>query len=245
MGAGFSTLVGFDISPPLVAPTVAAGTVSGGMGSGAYSYKVTYVTAYGETDTSPVSATVTTMSGSVILTNIPISPETNTTTRRLYRTLSDGANWFALAVINNNTTTVYVDTNADGSLVTLAPTYNDAMSRAIARGVLSLSSPLVSTSDMFVAAAAGGGQTNATKLSKEYNRVFLVVSAGDSLILPHVASDLAGMKIVVKNDGTNSANIFPFESQSINSLGADNPIALPASGVITFVASTDETWVTF
>ncbi len=206
---------------------------------------MTFVTAFGETRPSPATPDVATPTGSVILSEIPLSLETNTTGRKIYRTLSGGASWFAVALINDNTTTVYVDTAADGGLVVLAPTYNSAMSREIARGVLSLSEPLVSTLDMFVSATIGGGQVNGAPLTKEYNRLINVASDGDSVVLPHVNTDLGGMKVVIKNSGTGIADVFPFLGQSINDLATNVAVPLAPATVMTFLATPNETWETF
>lgn len=245
MGASYTTFAGFDVLTPISAVSVAAGTVAGSLGVGIYTYKATYVTAYGETDPSPVSANVTTVTGSVNLSAIPLSPEPNVIARKLYRTTSGGGSWLLLATIADNTTTVYVDTIADGSLGSAVPSFNTAMSREIGRGILSASSPVVYSASVAVTAAAGGGQANATPLTKEYNLLTVVAVAADSVVLPTLNFSRVGMRVVVRNNAANAANVFPAVGQSINALAADTALSIAADGVTTFVAVSATAWQTF
>jgi hypothetical protein len=116
---------------PLTAPTVAlADAGAGNVNNGAHSYKVTFVTALGETDAGVVSATVTVANsaadGKVALNNIPKGDAT-TTARKIYRTSAGQAAsgpWKLLTTIGDNTTTAYTDNTADASLGAAAPGVN-------------------------------------------------------------------------------------------------------------------------
>ena len=44
---------GYDIASPSTSPTVIAGTASGSLGGGNYTYAITYVTNFGETTVGP------------------------------------------------------------------------------------------------------------------------------------------------------------------------------------------------
>jgi uncharacterized phage protein gp47/JayE len=105
------------------APTVAAG--SAGALTGAYRYKVTFVTAQGETQGGAEAGPVTLAAQQANLTNIPLGP-TGTTSRKIYRTAAGGATGTEKLVhtISDNTTTTYTDNNADGTLTTAVPTEN-------------------------------------------------------------------------------------------------------------------------
>jgi len=96
--------------------------------TGAYSYRVTFVSKYGaESNAGPASAIVPTSShGSVFLTNIPVSDDPQVTARRIYRTVAGGSIYLFLDQINNNKYTTYVDETPDGSLgVTTPPQLGD------------------------------------------------------------------------------------------------------------------------
>lgn len=108
-----------------------AGLGAGNVNSGTHSYKVTFVTAGGETDAGAVSATVTTTAGNgqVALSAIPTG-STAVTSRKLYRTAAGNAvtgPWLLLATIADNSTTTYADNTADASLTTTIPSANTAI----------------------------------------------------------------------------------------------------------------------
>ncbi len=96
---------------------VAAPTGTGDL-TGAYTYKVVYVSKYGQlSNAGPASVSVTAASSaSIELTKIPLSPDSQVTARRLYRTVGGGSVWLFLDEILDNTTITYSDTVADGNL---------------------------------------------------------------------------------------------------------------------------------
>jgi hypothetical protein len=107
---------------PVTAPSAIGGfTLASGssLGVGLYYYRVVYVTALGETNTSgPLTVTTTSGSTTVNLTGIPTSSDPRVTARKLYRTTVNNFidNQRFLATINDNTTTTYTDTIPDASL---------------------------------------------------------------------------------------------------------------------------------
>jgi hypothetical protein len=103
-----------------------AGLGAGNVNTGTHSYKVAFVRADESGGASGladavVSNTVTTdtaTNGQVALTAIPVGPS-GTTARRIYRTAAGNAvtgPWKLLATISDNSTTIYADNIADGSL---------------------------------------------------------------------------------------------------------------------------------
>lgn len=116
---------------PPTAPSVACGDALAGAGAGnvdngLHTYKYTYVSAYGESNGSPVSDGVTvadkTIDGKVALTGVAVGPA-GTTARKIYRTVAGGAGDFKLvATISDNVTTTYQDNVADASLGAVIPT---------------------------------------------------------------------------------------------------------------------------
>ncbi len=107
------------------APTVAIGANIGI--TGAYTYKITFVTVIGETNGGTTSAVVNPNTDKVNLTNIPIGP-TGTTARKIYRTAAGGVDGTQKLVttLADNSTTTYTDSTADGSLGVLVPSTNTA-----------------------------------------------------------------------------------------------------------------------
>ena len=110
---------------PLTAALAGAG--AGNVENGAHRYRVTFVTADGETDGGTISAAVTvadkTVDGKVALTAIPTGGSL-VTARKVYRTVAAGSTYLLLTTLADNTTTIYTDNTADGSLGAGVPTSN-------------------------------------------------------------------------------------------------------------------------
>lgn len=107
--------------------TAGAPTAGGSVTAGTHSYEVTFVTPAGETNLGAVSATQTTAGGNLTipLTAIPTAPAASkTSARKIYRTAAGGTTYLLLTTINDNTTTTFNDTIADGSLGAAGPTSN-------------------------------------------------------------------------------------------------------------------------
>jgi hypothetical protein len=90
-----------------------------------------------------------------------------------------------------------------------------------------------------VTAHAGGGQTNAVALTGLLNRVTVVATAGDSVLLPASA---AGLAITVTNAAANYCNVFPAGTDVINGLGASAATQLPGGQTAVFVCDVAGTW---
>ena len=115
-----------NAEPCPTAPTVALVVAAGLVTAGAHRYRVTFVTADGETEGGAVSAAVTTIlatHGQVALTGIPLGGS-RVTSRNLYRTEADGTTYLKLAALANNTVTIYTDNIADASLGAECPATN-------------------------------------------------------------------------------------------------------------------------
>ena len=118
-----------NVEPTPGAPTVALASPAapGTVDNGAHRYRVTFVTADGETDGGDISAPVTvvdkTVNGTVRVTAIQLGGSL-VTARRLYRTAAGGSDYFLVATIADNTTTTYTDSTADASLGAGVPSTN-------------------------------------------------------------------------------------------------------------------------
>lgn len=120
------------------APAVAVGSATGL--TGVFLYKVTFVTADGETLGIQSSAlTLSNQKGAI--SSIPTFPTfVPVTSRKLYRTVNAGSTFKLLTTFTDNTTTTYTDNTADGSLGADAPsdyTGLEVIPDEYARGVIS------------------------------------------------------------------------------------------------------------
>lgn len=115
--------------PSPSAPTVALASpaAAGNVEAGAHRYRVTFVTSSGETEGGTVSSAVTVVNaainGQVKLTAIPLGGSA-VTSRKIYRTTAGGSTYLLLATIADNTTVIYTDNTADGSLGAGCPSTN-------------------------------------------------------------------------------------------------------------------------
>jgi hypothetical protein len=114
------------VPPATGALTIASITTAGGVLTGDYQYKVTFVnSASVEGDVGTATVTIGLVAGQGYLTGIPTAPQSHgVSSRRIYRTAAGGTSFKRLATIADNTTTTYVDNTADASLGTTAPTDN-------------------------------------------------------------------------------------------------------------------------
>jgi uncharacterized phiE125 gp8 family phage protein len=124
----YSRILETNAEPAPGAPTVAlAGAGAGNVENGAHRYRVTFVTADGETEGGTISAAVTvadkTTNGKVAISAIPTGGGA-VTSRKLYRTEAGGTTYLLLATIADNTTTTYTDNVADATLGAGCPSTN-------------------------------------------------------------------------------------------------------------------------
>lgn len=97
----------------------AALSATAGDATGSVTYRVTYVSKYGqESNAGPVSAALDlgTTPSAIDLTNIPVSYEPQVIARRIYRDLEGDSIWRFVDQIDDNTTTTYTDTLSFDSL---------------------------------------------------------------------------------------------------------------------------------
>jgi len=94
-------------------------------------------------------------------------------------------------------------------------------------------------------ALAGGGQTGATALTGQVNIIATVATAADSVLLPAIPQDGSSVAVWVKNNGANSANVFPQSGNTINALSANTALAVAAAGKQIFVSVSGTNWQSF
>lgn len=90
-----------------------------------------------------------------------------------------------------------------------------------------------------ITAHAGGGQSSATLLTTNINRVTTVATAGDSVKLPPSAP---GLSIVVLNAGANSMQVYGSGSDTINGVATATGISQMAGSVYTYVCTLAGIW---
>ncbi|MCD6194273.1 MAG: hypothetical protein J7L26_12550 [Candidatus Aminicenantes bacterium] len=103
------------------APTQAPTLSEGGEGNltGTYRYVVTFYRSGNypcESSPSPISDPITVSGKKIVLNNIPVSSHPKVNCRRIYRTYADGAVYYWVADINDNTTTTFEDNYTDAEL---------------------------------------------------------------------------------------------------------------------------------
>jgi hypothetical protein len=97
--------------------------------AGVYRWKITFVTADGETEAGTASSPLTVDPATELppaLSAIPTGG-TSVTARKVYRTVAGGSVYKLSGTIANNSGTTYTDNVADASLTTTAPTTNTAI----------------------------------------------------------------------------------------------------------------------
>jgi hypothetical protein len=116
----------YDFGTPPKCTATLAGAGAGSVDAGTHSYKVTFVSASGESTVGLASNEITTTAGDgkVNLTFIPISANSSCTKRRIYRTKAGGTTYYLLHELADNTTTTYQDNAADSTISTVVPTEN-------------------------------------------------------------------------------------------------------------------------
>lgn len=90
-----------------------------------------------------------------------------------------------------------------------------------------------------ITALAGGGQTGATALTTNWNRITTCATAADSVKLPLAA---VGTEIYVTNVGAAYANVYPYVGDAIDALAANAAISVPVGATVRFLCTVAGTW---
>lgn len=112
-----ATIFELGLTAPASAPSGAPGAA--GVLTGAYTYKVVFVSPTGaKSNAGPASVVVNPAAQQVNLTLIPINVDTaeNVSAREIYRVAAGGIVYYYVTTINDNVTTVYTDNIADTAL---------------------------------------------------------------------------------------------------------------------------------
>lgn len=91
-----------------------------------------------------------------------------------------------------------------------------------------------------ITAFAGGGQTNATALVKDFNRVTTVATAADSVRLP---VSVAGMENVVVNDAAVAMQVFGAGTETIDGIATATGISQAAGSTVVYRCFVAGNWI--
>lgn len=90
-----------------------------------------------------------------------------------------------------------------------------------------------------ITAFAGGGQTSATQIVAQLNRITTCATAGDSVKLPLA---VPGALLYIANTGAAYANVFPFLGDAIGTLAVNTAVSCPAGSSVRFTCEVAGTW---
>lgn len=137
----------------------------------------------------------------------------------------------------NGTASAFVPGYLEGNPLNLNVATNFAI--ATGTGSFTVSGPLRRKATDSIAAYAGGGQTNATALTSDINRVTTVAAAADSVKLP---TSVAGMTVFIINSGANSMQVFGAGTDTINGIATATGVSQAAGKVATYVCAAAGSW---
>lgn len=90
-----------------------------------------------------------------------------------------------------------------------------------------------------IAAYAGGGQANATQLTKKVNSITTCASDHDSVKLP---TGVPGMTVYLVNATAKILDVYPATGGQINLLGVNNPYSVASGKVVGFGCAIANGW---
>jgi hypothetical protein len=102
--------------------------------------------------------------------------------------------------------------------------------------------PAATSTDTGITALAGGGQTGATLLTAQFNKVATVASGNDSVALPAIGvtpSKLGaiGSQVIVRNaSASNSLQVFGSGTDTINDVATGTGVAVGSGKTAIFIA---------
>jgi len=95
-------------------------------------------------------------------------------------------------------------------------------------------------SDTTITAFAGGGQANATQLNKEYNKVTVVATTGDSVKLK--AAKRGVRQIIVNADTAEAMDVFPQSGDNYEGLAVNLAVSLTFGASMEAFCFVDNEW---
>lgn len=230
---------GFDVEPPTATLVARPYFASGGMTIGAYRYKVTFATRFGETTAGPASLSASVQVGSMLLTGLPISTESNVTARKIYRTeVGNTLPYRLVSTIADNVTTTYVDMTADADLGAEEPAGNFASSFESEIGWVINRHPIVHSIEINLE-AGGSGQSDATPILQTSEYIFVTGGAG-GVKLPPVETRTIGASITIKNES--GLSIFAYPNDPLANVDGGSALTIANGVSVELVTTSTGTW---
>lgn len=106
-------------------------------------------------------------------------------------------------------------------------------------GYITTTLPNVYANGTTITAGTTQTQAGATALTKEFNNITTVTTAGDGVALP---TAVAGLSVTVKNGGANALTIYPFLGDFIDDESVNVGISVPVEATVVFKAISTTTW---
>lgn len=182
VGSGSMSVTTTEAAPRLDIPAAARGGAgTNALSAGDYSWKVTYLTAEGETEASDASNTLTIdpLTQDPPTVTLPIGSH-YVLSRKLYRTTAGGSTYKLVATISDNTTATYDDDIADASLGVVAPTVNTTANPVLSVNGAAGTLGRISDDGTDITATTNGGiDLAATDPSNGANNSHVTISQGN------------------------------------------------------------------
>lgn len=205
-------------APAALTAALASPAVAGNVDNGAHRYRVTFVTADGETEGGTISSAVTvadkTVNGQIALTGIPTGGSA-VTSRKIYRTTAGGSTYLLLTTIADNTTTTSTDNTADSALGAAAPTTNSTVDPEVVR-LITVARELVET------------HTGRTLITSTWDYYLPAFPASGIITLPN--SPLQSVTSITYTDSAGTATVWASSNYQVSIRGAVGRI-VPAYSV--------------
>ena len=136
-------------------------------------------------------------------------------------------------VTSGNTKTVNIGTNGNsGSTTNITIGSGSGLVNTLIGGITRYSTLVNGTS-------AGTTQGTAAAILQAIN-TYTSIAAGSGVILPNYT----GARIIVRNAGANSLNVYPPSGQTINGLAANSPLSVAVGAIIEFIQYGSLAWTT-
>jgi hypothetical protein len=116
----------------------------------------------------------------------------------------------------------------------------DTISEFTSGNGVTLGSLLYGTKTNAITAYATGGQTNATPLTTNINRITTCATDHDSVKLPIATAGLMSIKVI--NSGASSLDVYPKSGDNFEGLAANVPITIPTGRESIFDCAVTGTW---
>jgi hypothetical protein len=100
---------------------------------------------------------------------------------------------------------------------------------------------IVETSKDNITAFPGGGQTNATLLTVQTNRITTVTTSGDSVRLPASAP---GVEVTVINHGANPMQVYGLVTDTVNDVATATGVSQMQNSSVLYFSTTAGAWYT-